>query len=243
MRSLLLVATIAALSSQNQMDLMMTLTGEYIGCEYGASIVSMDFIGDDFEDFAASDNHYAGNSGQGGIWLGKQDMNGTRDLSIDPPDSYSYRNFGWSKAAGDFNGDGYVDVAFSAPIWTQGHTWNTAGKVFIYAGNAELNDTTVSHEDELAVPVAHSISVAPNPFRELAVISYELAQKSEIELKIYNIRGQLVKQLYRGTQTKGEQHLAWEGCDDDARYLPAGVYLLQMRANGKISKTLKMLKL
>lgn len=184
MRSLLLVATIAALSSQNQMDLMMTLTGEYIGCEYGASIVSM-----------------------------------------------------------DFNGDGYVDVAFSAPIWTKGHTWNTAGKVFIYAGNAELNDTTVSHEDELAVPVAYSISVAPNPFRELAVISYALAQKSEIELKIYNIRGQLVKQLYRGTQTKGEQHLAWEGCDDDARYLPAGVYLLQMRANGKISKTLKMLKL
>jgi flagellar hook assembly protein FlgD len=85
--------------------------------------------------------------------------------------------------------------------------------------------------------------VAPNPFLELAVISYELSKASEIEIKIYNIRGQLVRRLFAGDQAKGEQHLAWEGCDDDARYLPAGVYLIQMRVDG-ISKTpLKILKL
>ena len=101
----------------------------------------------------------------------------------------------------------------------------------------------VANQDELEVVGSGRITVAPNPFRELAVISYELPQKSEIELKIYNIRGQLVKHLYRGTQTKGVQHLAWEGCDDDARHLPAGVYLLRLSIDGKPKLTHKMLKL
>jgi len=101
----------------------------------------------------------------------------------------------------------------------------------------------VANQDELEVVGSGRITVAPNPFRELAVISYELPQKSEIELKIYNIRGQLVKHLYRGTQTKGVQHLAWEGCDDDARHLPAGVYLLQMSVDGAGKKPHRILKL
>lgn len=101
----------------------------------------------------------------------------------------------------------------------------------------------VANEDELAAPMAHSISVAPNPFRELAVISYELSKESEIEIRIYNIRGQLVRRLFAGEQAKGEQHLAWEGCDDDARYLPAGVYLMQMRVDGAARKPTRILKL
>ena len=101
----------------------------------------------------------------------------------------------------------------------------------------------VANQDELEVVGSGRITVAPNPFRELAVISYELPQKSEIELKIYNIRGQLVKHLYRGTQTKGVQHLAWEGCDDDSRHLPAGVYLLQMSVDGAGKKPHRILKL
>jgi flagellar hook assembly protein FlgD len=102
---------------------------------------------------------------------------------------------------------------------------------------------SVANEDELAASMAHGISVAPNPFLELAVISYELSKASEIEIKIYNIRGQLVRRLFAGDQAKGEQHQAWEGCDDDARYLPAGVYLMQMRVDGAARKPTRILKL
>nr|MDK2850867.1 hypothetical protein [Candidatus Cloacimonadota bacterium] len=101
---------------------------------------------------------------------------------------------------------------------------------------------TVSNEDEMAAPLPLKIGVSPNPFRELAVISYELAKSSELEIKIYNIRGQLVKTLFQGTQHKGEQYLAWEGGDDDARRLPAGVYLLQMRVDGVNRKPQRILK-
>ncbi|MDY0128355.1 MAG: FlgD immunoglobulin-like domain containing protein [Candidatus Cloacimonadaceae bacterium] len=102
---------------------------------------------------------------------------------------------------------------------------------------------SVANADELAVPISGSISVAPNPFRDIAVISYEIPKQSEVELKLYNIRGQLVKRLFAGNQAKGEQVLAWDGCNDDARYLPAGVYLLRITVDGAAKKPLRILKL
>ncbi len=101
----------------------------------------------------------------------------------------------------------------------------------------------VSNQDAELVPGIAKLSSSPNPFRELAVITYPLAAKSEVELKIYNLKGQLVKRLYAGSVDKGDQVLAWEGCDDQNRELPAGVYILQLRINGKAGSTLKVLKL
>lgn len=92
-------------------------------------------------------------------------------------------------------------------------------------------------------PALAGISISPNPFRELAVISYQLQQKGIIELKIYNLKGQLLRHLYSGMQEKGEQVLAWEACDDKGRQLPSGVYLLRINIDAKAHRTLKMLKL
>ncbi|MCK9333758.1 MAG: T9SS type A sorting domain-containing protein [Candidatus Cloacimonetes bacterium] len=101
----------------------------------------------------------------------------------------------------------------------------------------------VTNQDAELVPVPIRLSSSPNPFRELAVITYQLEAKSEVELKIYNLRGQLVKHLYSSSQDKGDQVLAWEGCDDCNRELPAGVYLLRLSIDGKMQKPLKLLKL
>jgi hypothetical protein len=102
---------------------------------------------------------------------------------------------------------------------------------------------TVSNEDEQVPPASISLKISPNPFRDLAVISYQLSKPSETELKIYNLKGQLVRVLLRGTAESGEQVLAWEGCDDKGQALPAGVYLLRLSIDGKKQKPLKMLKL
>jgi hypothetical protein len=105
-------------------------------------------------------------------------------------------------------------------------------------------DSIVSNDDPLLESVeVKSIRNYPNPFQKSTVISYELDIESEIEVKIYNIRGQLVRKLFAGNQAKGKQVLAWEGCADEASDLPAGVYLLQIQANGKVTNILKMLKL
>jgi hypothetical protein len=101
----------------------------------------------------------------------------------------------------------------------------------------------VANQDAQIVPVPAKLTSSPNPFSELAVISYQLEAKSEVEIKIYNLKGQLVKHLYAGSQDKGDQVLAWEGCDDRNQALPSGVYILRLQENGKYRQPLKLLKL
>ena len=92
-------------------------------------------------------------------------------------------------------------------------------------------------------PAIGKISISPNPFHELAVISYQLPKSSQVELKIYNLKGQLVRQLFNGTQEKGEQILAWEGCDDQRQSVATGIYFLVLTAEGKALGRVKILKL
>ena len=100
-----------------------------------------------------------------------------------------------------------------------------------------------ANTDEQALPGYNKISVSPNPFNELAVISYTLEKQSEVELKVYNLKGQLIKTLHKGSQNKGEHILAWDGSDNRNQAVSAGLYFLRLSASGGILKTHKLLKL
>ncbi|HRY84048.1 MAG TPA: VCBS repeat-containing protein, partial [Candidatus Cloacimonadota bacterium] len=65
-----------------------------------------DLNGDGFDDFVCSDPGAHGWNGQAGVWLGGPNVNATVDLVLDPPTDWQWRNFGHSKAVGDFNGYG-----------------------------------------------------------------------------------------------------------------------------------------
>ncbi len=87
----------------------------------------------------------------------------------------------------------------------------------------------------------------PNPFH-LSVdesglkttIVYTLKQKNSIELSIYNIKGELVKTLYKGKQKKGKYSLKWDGKDNVRKEVSTNVYLYTLRVGNK-SVTKKML--
>ena len=100
-----------------------------------------------------------------------------------------------------------------------------------------------ANTDEQALPGYNKISVSPNPFNELAVISYTLEKQSEVELKVYNLKGQLIKTLHKGSQNKGEHILAWDGSDNRNQAVSSGLYFLRLSASGGILKTHKLLKL
>jgi len=104
-----------------------------------------------------------------------------------------------------------------------------------------LNPSAIT--DEQALAGYNKISVSPNPFNELAVISYTLEKQSEVELKVYNLKGQLIKTLHKGSQNKGEQVLAWDGSDNRNQAVSSGLYFLRLSASGGILKTHKLLKL
>ncbi|MDD2230326.1 MAG: FG-GAP-like repeat-containing protein [Candidatus Cloacimonetes bacterium] len=160
-----------------------------------------DFNGDGYSDIAGADYEAITWIGTAGIWLGKANPNGLYDLRLTPPPTSPFHQFGWSLASGDFNGDGYCDLALSAPHSHNTYDPNYIGYAYIFAGNAQLADTTVANEDEiLPSPQLNNLQMDlyPNPAdRNQTEWNYQLKgavpqTASECKIDIYNIRGQLV---------------------------------------------------
>ncbi len=70
----------------------------------------------------------------------------------------------------------------------------------------------------------------PNPFNPDITISYELDRAGFTELKIYNLRGQMVRDLYQGSQNRGSHSVLWNGRDDQNNTCSSGTYILVLKA-------------
>ncbi|OYD13659.1 hypothetical protein CH333_10595 [candidate division WOR-3 bacterium JGI_Cruoil_03_44_89] len=91
--------------------------------------------------------------------------------------------------------------------------------------------------DEGDPPRELSLSVSLNPFSSATSIYYNIPQLSELELSIYNICGQKIATLDKGTKKAGRYMTTWS-----ARNFPDGVYLCQLKT-GNDMRTRKIIKL
>ena len=72
----------------------------------------------------------------------------------------------------------------------------------------------------------------PNPFNPSTTIHYQLPRDEEVVLSIWNLAGQLVRELVHTYQTAGSYWVAWDGRDEAGSLLGNGVYLYEIRAGG-----------
>ncbi len=79
----------------------------------------------------------------------------------------------------------------------------------------------------------------PNPVISSTKISFNLPETAQVELAIYNLKGQLVKSLYSGVTSS--KTLDWNGKDENGNELQAGVYLYKLLVNGKTAETKKLI--
>ncbi|MFH0765849.1 MAG: T9SS type A sorting domain-containing protein, partial [Calditrichota bacterium] len=73
--------------------------------------------------------------------------------------------------------------------------------------------------------------VYPNPFNSVSRLSYNLLAASRVELGLYDLEGRLVRDLASGIQTAGIHTQVLDGAG-----LSSGVYVLQLRASGEVSR-------
>jgi len=105
--------------------------------------------------------------------------------------------------------------------------------------------TTSIDKNEKANPLKiFSINkVNPNPFRESIIIKYNLHEKTDISVCIYNIIGQKIKNLEQSSQKIGKHSIVWDGTNNSGQTVPAGIYYCRMQTGESIqSKKLLFLK-
>lgn len=80
----------------------------------------------------------------------------------------------------------------------------------------------------------------PNPTKEIANIQFSIPKAGKVELKIYNLAGQLVKVLVNENMPAGKHQCSWVGRDESNHKVGQGVYIYRMTA-GAFSATKKLI--
>jgi subtilisin family serine protease len=83
---------------------------------------------------------------------------------------------------------------------------------------------------------------APNPVRSATSFRYLLPEESEAALRIYNIQGQLVRELVGRVVGPGMHRVEWDGMNAGGRSVASGVYFYTLEAGG-LRQTRKMVVL
>ncbi len=76
-------------------------------------------------------------------------------------------------------------------------------------------------------------SVYPNPFNPNLVIPFYLDSKQNVSIQIFNILGQLVRNLSLGSKDIGFHHVAWDGMAESGKACPSGIYEIVLKTGVK----------
>ena len=84
---------------------------------------------------------------------------------------------------------------------------------------------------------------APNPFNPATEISFSLPRAQEIELRIYDLEGRVVRTLVDGRVESGIHTVTWRGGDDQGARVASGLYFYRLvTADGTMTKKMTLLK-
>jgi len=99
--------------------------------------------------------------------------------------------------------------------------------------------------DDLNIPPAaeYQLTNYPNPFNPTTTFSFTLPQKGNVELSVYNIKGQKVKTIISACLTNGSFTVSWNGRDETGSLIASGEYFADLSVNGEEKAVLKILML
>ncbi|PID28850.1 MAG: hypothetical protein CSB55_03115 [Candidatus Cloacimonadota bacterium] len=101
--------------------------------------------------------------------------------------------------------------------------------------NGELNDNI---PDKVVLKGNY-----PNPFNPSTTINFSIPENSEVNLSIYNVKGQKVRTSINKKLEKGYHKVLWNGKNEAGNFVGSGVYLYRLKVNGKTEAVKKCLML
>jgi len=104
-------------------------------------------------------------------------------------------------------------------------------------GQAYKFEIRVTGDDGLAGPSGQNWTYRldqnmPNPFSPMTTIHYQLPEKQEVLMSVYNVTGQLTRTLVRGEMEAGNHHVTWDGTNSGGSSVSSGVYFYRIETSG-----------
>ncbi len=116
---------------------------------------------------------------------------------------------------------------------------NLKGGLYLYR-NQTVTGLTNTNSDQ--IKNYFLISAYPNPFNSESVISFETGKKGNYALKVFDILGREIKNIFSGELVKGKYKFRWDGKTKDGIPAATGIYLVTAK-NKDNMKTVKIILL
>ncbi|MBN1339524.1 MAG: VCBS repeat-containing protein, partial [Bacteroidales bacterium] len=144
---------------------------------------------------------------------------------FEEPVSLSFANYGESmrfSSSADFDGNGYNDLVI---IRSHGAPLPVGNVSILYNdGNGNfLVDPITFISTNTAMEVG--LACNPNPFIQVALISFRIPDEAFAQLNIFDLSGRLVINLADQNLKTGDHEFLWYGKDFKGKEVPSGIYL------------------
>lgn len=98
-----------------------------------------------------------------------------------------------------------------------------------------ISETTVTDENSPAVIGIQLVGNYPNPFNPATTIIYRLDNAAEIELTVYNVKGQRIDRFQQSHHSGGIFSYLWNGSKENGEVAASGVYFYELRSGRFVS--------
>ncbi|MFT5233177.1 MAG: subtilisin family serine protease [Candidatus Krumholzibacteriia bacterium] len=99
--------------------------------------------------------------------------------------------------------------------------------------SVSLQVTASSGEPEQVLPANVVLfGASPNPFNPRTEIRFQLPAEVLVSLRIYDVKGRLVRELLNEVKGAGDHSVSWNGLDDNSRPLASGTYYSRLVGGG-----------
>ena len=111
----------------------------------------------------------------------------------------------------------------------QGHN-DSAIRSAIESALEEMRIATDVESEGVPVSTWRLSNAYPNPFNPQTTISYTVGNPSDVTLRIYDLRGRLVREVVSGYHEVGEYTVRWDGRNTAGERVASGVYLYRLES-------------
>jgi hypothetical protein len=133
------------------------------------------------------------------------------------------------------------DNQLGAPDTSAATTALGGGSVVLQTNGGRASSILSTTDGAPAAPAASGLSQnRPNPFNPETTIDFTLAQSGRATLRVFDVRGSLVRTLVDGVLAPGAHVARWNGLDQRGGRVPSGVYYALLEASDGRTNRIRM---
>ncbi len=106
-------------------------------------------------------------------------------------------------------------------------------EVYLESTTQLVNYQNISPNEDLVNKPGMMLTNYPNPFRPSTTIAFDIKEAGNTSLSVYNIKGQLVKEIVDKPMSSGAHTITWDGRDEKGNTCSSGVYYLRLMSGNQ----------